>query len=559
MTVIGIDFGTANSLVGYFDGQAPRIIPNEWGAEVTPTVVNVDETGQVTVGAVAQSRGVLNPDATAANFKSLLGTAKQYHLRDRQFTPTELTALVLKSQRISAERYLHETISEAIVSVPSYFDNQQRDALIQAAQLAGLTVMKLVCDPVAALAASGISADQESRVLVADMGRDRFTVSAVHTIGKTRQVTAQATVNHLGGADFTQTLVDDFIVQKGLSELDAAAYMQIATQMEIIKRGLHFTNQETVFLTVRGDEYTYTLTAEHLSKIFAPLIDILTEPFATVLNRVGWQLAVVDKIVFSGAGGEFPVIQQHVRTLQGNLSIVSDTPGDRVALGVAALAGMPLQDLMRPEMILTPTAAHSYGIQTRRKTFAGWLTDGFVPLIERGQPLPVEKTVKLATNPADTEVFIPIFLGESMHNRNNLQIGECHLQKHPQANELIVITFRLAADGELQILVSNEATDELTQQTIEVTPTVVNQPVDQATVQRVNAFAVPQKNEEEDQLILTQLERLANENNGAIRQQFENKRRQLIQLLADHNPAAIAKYRQEFDAFLRDMQSEYIL
>lgn len=254
MTVIGIDFGTANAMVGYFDGHAARIIPNAWGAELTPTVVNVAPQGEVTVGAVAKARGALAPQATAAGFKPFLGTPKRYVLRGQQYTPTELTALVLKSLRADAIRYLEEPVSEAVLSVPAYFDNRQRAALIEAAKLAGLTVVRLIGEATAAALAVQAEPTEVQRILVMDMGADQFTVSLLQRVEGTTQIMQQAVANHLGGNDFTHALVADFAAGAHLTGIDTIAYQQLFDQVAELKKTAP-TAANT--LTVGDRDYAY--------------------------------------------------------------------------------------------------------------------------------------------------------------------------------------------------------------------------------------------------------------------------------------------------------------
>lgn len=338
MTVIGIDFGTANAMVGYFDGHAARIIPNAWGAELTPTVVNVAPQGEVTVGAVAKARGALAPQATAAGFKPFLGTPKRYVLRGQQYTPIELTALVLKSLRADAIRYLEEPVSEAVLSVPAYFDNRQRGALIEAAKLAGLTVVRLIGEATAAALAVQAEPTEVQRILVMDMGADQFTVSLLQRVEGTTQIMQQAVANHLGGNDFTHALVADFAAGAHLTGIDTAAYQQLFDQVAELKKTAP-TAANT--LTVGDRDYAYGVTAAHLKDVFAPLLGAMRVPLAQVLHSAGLRLTDIDQVVLAGAAGGAPRSGENVPLLAADECHARGSGGHRAGDGCWPASGLP--------------------------------------------------------------------------------------------------------------------------------------------------------------------------------------------------------------------------
>lgn len=555
MTVIGIDFGTANAMVGYFDGEAPRIIPNEWGAELTPTIVNVAPAGEVTVGAVAKTRSVLAPAATVTAFKPFLGSSKRYVLRGETFTPTELTALVLKSLRVNAERYLGEPVSEAVLSVPTFFDNRQRAALIDAARLAGLTVLRLIGEATAATMADTPQVTNIERILVLDMGADHFTVSLVQRTDGAAQVVRQAVANNLGGDDFTHALVADFAAQEHLTAIDGPLYRQLFDQMEDVKKGDH---ADTVLINAGDREESYQSDNANLNRVFQPLLAAMRAPLTSVLQGAGVSLTDLDQVVLAGAGAQLPAVRAQAAKLCRCLPVVDQTPGDRVVLGLATAAGAPVLYRQLCEMALLPISAHSFGTQATQETANGVVDDFFVPLVNRGDTLPTQALCTFTLDPEEHTTSVPVFLGEHQHTRDNAFLGELAI---PNAAAARQVSVRFAYDDQLNLAVaiSNDTTQEVTTRVFVLDRDATNDLEQARAKNRLAAFAVPSRAEAENQLILTQLERLSQESSGPVRDRFVAERLHFLQLLTKHNLDAINRARTEFADFIRDVQSEYIL
>lgn len=555
MTVIGIDFGTANAMVGYFDGHAARIIPNAWGAELTPTVVNVAPQGEVTVGAVAKARGALAPQATAAGFKPFLGTPKCYVLRGQQYTPTELTALVLKSLRADAAQYLGEAVSDAVLSVPAYFDNRQRAALIEAAKLAGLTVVRLIGEATAAALAVQAQPTEAQRILVMDMGANQFTVSLLQRVEGTTQIMQQAVANHLGGNDFTHALVADFAAGAHLTGIDTIAYQQLFDQVAELKKTAP-TAANT--LTVGDRDYAYGVTAAHLKDVFAPLLGAMRVPLAQVLHSAGLRLTDIDQVVLAGAAAQLPAVRQEAVKMCRCLPLMSAMPGDRVAIGLATVAGQPQVYQTLREMILAPISAHSFGTQATQETANGEVTDFFVPLVDRGDALPGQAVCSFTIDSGEKITSVPVFLGEQQHTRDNVYLGELAIPSAAAARQ-ITVQFAFDINLNLTVAIRNDTTEQIATAVFALDRDELND-LDRARMRsRVAAFQVPTKEEAENQLILTQLERLSHETTGSVRERFVAERLHFLQLLAKQNLEAINRARDEFADFIRDMQSEYIL
>ncbi len=217
IAVIGIDLGTSNSVVTYWNGKECNIIKNELGSNLTPSVVSVDDNDDILFGDIAKERLVGNPEKTAASFKRYMGTQKVYKLGKYNFTPIELSSIILKSLKQDAENFLGEACDEAVISVPAYFNNKQREATKTSAELAGLKVLNLISEPTAAAISYGLSDEKDSTILVLDLGGGTFDVSLLEIFEGIIQVNAISGDNNLGGDDFTNALVDDFLRESGLN------------------------------------------------------------------------------------------------------------------------------------------------------------------------------------------------------------------------------------------------------------------------------------------------------------------------------------------------------
>lgn len=336
MATIGIDLGTSNSLVGYWNGESAVLIENEFGEVLTPSIISVDDNQEILVGQIAKERLMTHPQLTAATFKRFMGTEKIYKMGTYSFTPVELSTLLLKKLKQNAERMLNEECCHTIISVPAYFNNVQRAATIEAANLAGLEVNHLISEPTAAAMAYGIHRlEEDSRILVIDLGGGTFDVSLLEMFEGIMQVEAIAGDNRLGGEDFTYAILKDCLAENKLdqqvlpAEIEASLYKKI----EMIKKELSPTTPQQFEFVLDEKEYTYQLTEERFRSICQPLLAKLRAPIIRVLNDSGIKLDEIDRIILIGGATKSTTIRSFVSKLLGKLPFTQINPDEAVGVG----------------------------------------------------------------------------------------------------------------------------------------------------------------------------------------------------------------------------------
>ena len=313
--MIGIDLGTTNSLAACFRNGKAEIIPNRLGGRMTPSVVSVDADGTVYVGETAKERGLLHPLETASVFKRSMGTEREYVLGGRRFSAEDLSALVLRSLKEDAEVYLGEPVTEAIISVPAYFNDLQRKATKRAGELAGLHVTRIINEPTAAAIAYGMgSRGENARYLVFDLGGGTFDVSILELFGDIMEVHAIAGDNFIGGEDFTALLMSMFLDRPAIApeSLDLRTLGEVRKVAEACKCGFSKSNIVAMCCTIDGQEYEMILSLAEYEKACALLLQKLRKPIERSLRDAGVSLDEIDRVVLVGGATKLPVISRFV-------------------------------------------------------------------------------------------------------------------------------------------------------------------------------------------------------------------------------------------------------
>ena len=364
--MIGIDLGTTNSLAACFRNGKAEIIPNRLGKHLTPSVVSVDADGTVYVGETAKERGELRPLETARVFKRCMGTDKQYLLGGRKFRAEELSGLVLRSLKEDAEVYLGEKVTEAIISVPAYFNDLQRKATKQAGELAGLKVSRIINEPTAAAIAYGMDRQgKDARYLVFDLGGGTFDVSILELCGSIMEVHAIAGDNFIGGEDFTALLCTMYLEKAAIApeSLDIRTMNEVFKAAEACKCAFSENNEITMSCTVDGQMFDMHLTLTEYEKACAPLLEKLRRPIERSLRDAGVTLKDIDQIVLVGGATRLPIIRRFVTRLFGRIPGVLVDPDEAVALGAALQCGMKARDRAIREVVLTDVCPYTLGTE----------------------------------------------------------------------------------------------------------------------------------------------------------------------------------------------------
>ena len=437
MVNIGIDLGTTNSLISYWTEDGPVIIPNSLGEALTPSVVSIDDNGDILVGKIAKERLVTHPELSASVFKRTMGSRKIYKLGDKEFLPEELSALVLKALKEDAEHYLGVPITEAVISVPAYFSDAQRKATKRAGELAGLKVDRLVTEPTAAALAYGIhNRKGDTKVLVFDLGGGTFDVSILEFFDNVMEVRAVAGDNYLGGEDFTEALINMFLNHHGIKkeDLDDLSYAMVRKEAEVAKRAFGESRQVTMSCTIQDEKLTYDITIEDYEKGVKNLLNRLREPVERALSDSNLKLSDIESIILVGGATKLPVIRHFVSKLFGKLAYVNINPDEVVALGASVQAALKGKDAALKEIILTDVCPFTLGTTVSVKKAHGHYESGyFLPIIERNTVIPVSRVETLYTvHDNQTIINVEILQGESRLSKDNIYLGELNIPVPPK-------------------------------------------------------------------------------------------------------------------------------
>jgi len=455
--IIGIDLGTTNSAVGIWrDGQA-QLIPNSLGHVLTPSAVSVDAKGELIVGLAARDRQVSHPAQTATTFKRYMGSRKANTLGDRKskgYLPEELSAMVLRSLKEDAERFLGETVTDAVITVPAYFNDRQRQATRRAGQLAGLNVERLLNEPTAAALAYGIHhRDVESRFLVFDLGGGTFDVSVLELFDGVIEVRASTGDNQLGGEDFNELLIDEFFrhhgdaMRLGSKNADAAAYQRVREQAERCRRALSSAPEATMRVVWKDQEFKHTVSEAQFEKSAEALIERLRTPVLRALRDSEIRVDTLSEIVLVGGATRMPIVRRAVTKMFGRFPAAHINPDEAVALGAAVQAGLKARDAGLREVVLTDVCPYSLGVDTSERTATGLRSGIFAPIIERNTLIPASR--ERSFSPVDdqqTKVTFTVYQGESRNVNDNIALGNVSIPVPPGNASQTQVNVRFSYD-----------------------------------------------------------------------------------------------------------------
>ncbi len=437
--IIGIDLGTTHSLLAIWQDGAAKLIPNALGSLLTPSVVSIDKDGSILVGQSAKERLISHPELSASVFKRFMGSQKVYRLGTQRFSSEELSALVLRSLKTDAEAYLGEAVSDAVITVPAYFNDYQRQATKHAAQMAGLTVRRLLNEPTAAAMAYGLhetAADCE--FLVLDLGGGTFDVTLLELFSGVMEVRSSAGDNSLGGEDFTEALVQGFIQRCQSNQPSSSQpshssmefwqpYISLLYgEAETAKRTLTHNKQALMTMTVDELTYAWTVTESKFETLCEPLFQRFRDPIERAVRDAKLRIKTLDEVVLVGGATRMPVFRHLMTRLLGRFPSVQMNPDETIAIGAAIQAGLVAEDAALDEVILTDVSPYSMGVDTTIEIRKNQFQHGvFAPIIERNTVIPTSKMHTFyPMNDQQTEVQFNVYQGEARLTRDNIKLGE---------------------------------------------------------------------------------------------------------------------------------------
>lgn len=470
--IIGIDLGTTNSCVAVMEGGNAVVIANTEGARTTPSVVGFTKTGERLVGQVAKRQAVTNADRTISSIKRHMGSDYKVSVDDKKYTPQEISAMILQKLKADAEAYLGETVTEAVITVPAYFTDSQRQATKDAGQIAGLTVKRIINEPTAAALSYGIDKENDQKVMVYDLGGGTFDVSIIEMGDGVQQVLATAGNNRLGGDDFDERIinwmVDEFKKSEGIDlKNDKMAMQRLKEAAEKAKIELSSTPNTSINLPyVTADasgpkHLELNLSQTKFNELTSDLVRATMDPVKQALSDSGLKASELDKVLMVGGSSRIPAVQEAVKSFIGKEPFKGINPDECVALGAALQAGVLGGDVTG--LLLLDVTPLSLGIET-----AGGVC---TRMIERNTTIPTKKSQVFSTYADNqTAVDINVLQGEREFAKDNKQLGMFRLDGIAPASRgvpQIEVTFDIDANGIVNVTAKDLGTGK--QQNISIT------------------------------------------------------------------------------------------
>ena len=518
--IIGIDLGTTNSCVAVMEGGSAVVIPNSEGARTTPSVVGFTKTGERLVGQVAKRQAVTNAERTISSIKRHMGTDYKVDIDGKKYTPQEISAMILQKLKADAEAYLGEPVTEAVITVPAYFTDAQRQATKDAGQIAGLNVKRIINEPTAAALSYGIDKEQDQTVMVYDLGGGTFDVSIIEMGDGVQEVKATAGNNHLGGDDFDQRIInwmiESFKASDGIDlTKDKMAMQRLKEAAEKSKIELSSTPSSMINLPYITADATgpkhleLTLTKAKFDELTHDLVESTMGPVKQALSDAGLKPADIHKVLMVGGSSRIPAVQEAIKNFMGKDPFKGINPDECVALGAALQGGVFTGDVTG--MVLRDVTPLSLGIET----MGGVCTK----MIERNKAIPIKHTMVFSTAADNqTAVDINVLQGEREFAKDNKQLGMFRLDgiaPAPRGIPQIEVTFDIDSNGIVHVSAKDLGTGKEQNITIQSSTNMSKEDIDKA-VEEAERYAEEDKKRKEEVDIKNQAESLVFQSEKAL-------------------------------------------
>ena len=571
--IIGIDLGTTNSCVAVMEGGQPTVIANTEGARTTPSVVAFTKTGERLVGEPAKRQAVTNAERTISSIKREMGTDYKVTIEDKKYSPQEISAMILQKLKADAEGYLGEKVTEAVITVPAYFNDAQRQATKDAGKIAGLDVKRIINEPTAAALAYGLDNEKEQKIMVYDLGGGTFDVSVIEIGDGVIEVLSTAGNNRLGGDDFDQKITDymiaEFKKQEGVDlSADKMALQRLKEAAEKAKKELSSattTNINLPFITATAEgpkHFDMNLTRAKFDELTHDLVLKTSEPVQRALSDAGITASELGQVLLVGGSTRIPAVQEEVKRLTGKEPSKSLNPDECVALGASVQGGKLAGDTGAGDILLLDVTPLSLSIET----MGGVATR----LIERNTTIPTKKS-QIFSTAADnqTAVDINVVQGERQFARDNKSLGQFRLDGIPPARRgvpQIEVTFDIDANGIINVSAKDKGTGKEQAITITSSTKLSDEEIEQKIKEaEMNAEADKQKQEEievrnnADSLIYTSekaLEELKDKVSDDEKEKVEKLVGELRDLVAGDDIAAIKEKSDELSEVVQGISAK---
>ena len=526
--VIGIDLGTTNSCVAVLENDQPVVITNAEGSRTTPSVVAFTKNGERLVGDTAKRQAAVNVDRTFFSIKREMGTNYRAKIDGKQYTPQEISSMILRKLKKDAEAYLGEKVTEAVISVPAYFNEVKRKAVKQAGELAGLKVERMISEPTAAAIAYGLYEKKEdTRFLVFDLGGGTFDVSILELYENILEVRAVAGDNYLGGEDFTKVMEKMFLNKTGINanSLTAKEQVRLYRQAEEAKRRINDADKVEITCLIKDEPETVEITTKEYEEECEDLFSKIREPVKRSLSDAGLSLKDIDEVVLIGGATKLQIFRDFFIRVFHKFPDTSINPDEAVALGAAIQGAMKERKEAVKEMILTDVCSFTLGTEVVMEYSDGLMEDGhYCPIIDRNTVIPTSKTKRLYTVHDDQDrVTVRVLQGESRLARNNLYLGELEIKvpKAPKGEEAIDVTYTYDINSLLEVEAKVVSTGETSKLVIKGKDNTMTEEEIAKRMEELSYLKVQLRDQEENKLVLLRAERMYEESLGKQRERLE--------------------------------------
>ena len=501
--IIGIDLGTTNSCVAVMEGGKPTVITNAEGMRTTPSVVAFTKTGERVIGEPAKRQAVTNAEKTIASIKRHMGTDYKVQIDDKAYSPQEISAMILQKLKSDAENYLGEKVTEAVITVPAYFNDAQRQATKDAGKIAGLDVKRIINEPTAAALSYGLDNEEEQKIMVYDLGGGTFDVSIIEIGDGVIEVLSTAGDNKLGGDDFdnviTQYMLDEFKKQEGVDlSTDKMAMQRLKEAAEKAKKELSSattTNINLPFITATAEgpkHFDMNLTRAKFDELTAHLVERTAGPVNSALNDAGMTASELSKVLLVGGSTRIPAVQDKVQQLTGKEPFKGINPDECVAIGASVQGGKLAGDAGAGDILLLDVTPLSLSIET----MGGVATR----LIERNTTIPTKKSQIFSTAEENqSAVYINVVQGERQFAKDNKSLGRFRLDGIAPARRgvpQIEVTFDIDANGIVNVSAKDLGTGKEQHITITAGSNMSDEDIDKAVKEAAEFEAADKKRKE---------------------------------------------------------------
>ena len=557
--ILGIDLGTTNSCMAVMIGGDPTVIPNAEGGRVTPSVVAFSKSGEILVGEVAKRQAITNAERTIRSIKRKMGSNYKVKIDDKEYTPQQISAFILQKLKRDAEAYLGEEVKQAVITVPAYFEDPQRQATKDAGRIAGLEVLRIINEPTAAALAYGLDKEHDQTILVFDLGGGTFDVSILEIGDGVFEVKATSGNNHLGGDDWDQRIIDwlieEFKKETGVDlSSDRMALQRLKDAAEKAKIELSSMQETTISLPfIAGPQHLErTLTRSQFQRMTADLLEKCKGPMLQALKDAGMSSKDIDHVILVGGATRMPAVQELVREVTGKEPHKGVNPDEVVAVGAAIQAGVLAGEVK--DILLLDVTPLSLGVETKGGIFT--------KIIERNTTIPVRKSMVFTTaEDNQTQVEIHVLQGERELAAYNRSLGRFHLIGIPPAPRgvpQIEVTFDIDANGILNVSAKDLGTGK--EQAITITgSTNLSEDEIQRMIKEAQQYAEEDKRRKEeaelknklDNLIYTvekTLKEVGDKVDSSTRSEVEKSLNEAKEALASEDISRIKKAHEDLTA-----------